>query len=144
MACPDDVSSAQLSLRLAVQEIRSLRATEAGDDKLNENKIESLQILFYKGEELYWSVSPEPSKDGNYSIPIPEAQQQGFDGTSMYNIYVVTNMTFDAPEQESELAKIAVTESVAELPNAKFVMQGKTSKQGKDIEDGHKDFLTFV
>ena len=22
--------------------------------------------------------------------------------------------------------------------------QGKTSKQGKDIEDGHKDFLTFV
>ncbi len=129
MACPDDVSSAQLSLRLAVQEIRSLRATEAGDDKLNENKIESLQILFYKGEELYWSVSPEPSKDGNYSIPIPEAQQQGFDGTSMYNIYVVTNMTFDAPEQESELAKIAVTESVAELPNAKFVMQGKTSKQ---------------
>ena len=130
MACPDDdASSAQLSLRLAVQEIRSLRATEAGDDKLNENKIESLQILFYKGEELYWSVSPEPSKDGNYSIPIPEAQQQGFDGTSMYNIYVVTNMTFDAPEQESELAKIAVTESVAELPNAKFVMQGKTSKQ---------------
>ena len=129
VACPDDVSSAQLSLRLAVQEIRSLRATEAGDDKLNENKIESLQILFYKGEELYWSVSPEPSKDGNYSIPIPEAQQQGFDGTSMYNIYVVTNMTFDAPEQESELAKIAVTESVAELPNAKFVMQGKTSKQ---------------
>ena len=129
VACPDDASSAQLSLRLAVQEIRSLRATEAGDDKLNENKIESLQILFYKGEELYWSVSPEPSKDGNYSIPIPEAQQQGFDGTSMYNIYVVTNMTFDAPEQESELAKIAVTESVAELPNAKFVMQGKTSKQ---------------
>ena len=130
VACPDDdASSAQLSLRLAVQEIRSLRATEPGDDKLNENKIESLQILFYKGEELYWSVSPEPSKDGNYSIPIPEAQQQGFDGTSMYNIYVVTNMTFDAPEQESELAKIAVTESVAELPNAKFVMQGKTSKK---------------
>ena len=22
--------------------------------------------------------------------------------------------------------------------------QGKTSKQGKDIEDGHKDFLTLV
>lgn len=129
VACPDDVSSAQLSLRLAVQEIRSLRATEAGDDKLNENKIESLQILFYKGEELYWSVSPEPSKDGNYSIPIPEAQQGGFDGTSEYDVYVVTNMTFDAPEQESDLAKIAVTESVAELPNAKFVMQGKTSKQ---------------
>ena len=129
VACPDDVSSAQLSLRLAVQEIRSLRATEAGDDKLNENKIESLQILFYKGGALYWSVSPEPSDDGNYSIPIPEDEQRGFDGTSMYNIYVVTNMTFDAPEQESELAKIVVAESVAELPNAKFVMQGKTSKQ---------------
>lgn len=129
MACPDDVSSAQLSLRLAVQEIRSLRATEPGVDTLNENKIESLQILFYKGGALYWSVSPEPSDDGNYSIPIPEAQQQGFDGTSMYNIYVVTNMTFDAPEQESELAKIAVTESVAKLPNAKFVMPGKISKQ---------------
>ncbi|WP_297174672.1 fimbrial protein [uncultured Porphyromonas sp.] len=129
VACPDDVSSAQLSLRLAVQEIRSLRATEPGVDTLNENKIESLQILFYKGGALYWSVSPEPSDDGNYSIPIPEAQQQGFDGTSMYNIYVVTNMTFDAPEQESELAKIAVTESVAKLPNAKFVMPGKISKQ---------------
>lgn len=129
MACPDDVSSAQLSLRLAVQEIRSLRATEPGVDTLNENKIESLQILFYKGGALYWSVSPEPSDDGNYSIPIPEDEQRGFDGTSMYNIYVVTNMTFDAPEQESDLAKIAVTESVAELPNAKFVMQGKTSKQ---------------
>lgn len=130
VACPDDVSSAQLSLRLAVQEIRSLRATtEDGDDALNENKIESLQILFYKGGALYWSVSPEPSDDGNYSIPIPEDEQRGFDGTSMYNIYVVTNMTFDAPEQESELAKIVVAESVAELPNAKFVMQGKTSKQ---------------
>lgn len=130
VACPDDVSSAQLSLRLAVQEIRSLRATtEDGDDALNENKIESLQILFYKGGALYWSVSPEPSDDGNYSIPIPEDEQRGFDGTSMYNIYVVTNMTFYAPEQESELAKIVVAESVAELPNAKFVMQGKTSKQ---------------
>lgn len=129
VACPDDVSSAQLSLRLAVQEIRSLRATEAGDDKLNENTIESLQILFYKGGTLYWSVSPEPSKDGNYSIPIPEDEQKGFDGNSTYNVYVVTNMTFDAPKQEKELAKIVVTEPVAELPNAKFVMQGKTSKK---------------
>lgn len=130
VACPDDVSSAQLSLRLAVQEIRSLRATtEDGVDALNENKIESLQILFYKGGALYWSVSPEPSDDGNYSIPIPEDEQRGFDGTSMYNIYVVTNMVFTAPQQESDLAKIAVTESVADKPNAKFVMQGKTSKK---------------
>lgn len=130
VACPDDdASSAQLSLRLAVQEIRSLRATEAGDDALNENKIERLQILFYKGGTLYWSVSPAPAADGNYSIPIPEAQQQGFDGNSTYNVYVVTNMAFKAPKQESELAKIVASESVAELPNAKFVMQGKTSKQ---------------
>ena len=129
MACPDDASSAQLSLRLAVQEIRSLRATEAGDDALNENKIERLQILFYKGGTLYWSVSPAPAADGNYSIPIPEAQQKGFDGNSTYNVYVVTNMAFTAPQQESELAKIVVTESVADKPNAKFVMQGKTSKQ---------------
>lgn len=130
MACPDDdASSAQLSLRLAVQEIRSLRATEAGDDALNENQIERLQILFYKGGTLYWSVSPAPATDGNYSIPIPEAQQQGFDGSSMYNVYVVTNMAFKAPQQESELAKIAVSESVAKLPNAKFVMQGQTSKK---------------
>ena len=130
VACPDDdASSAQLSLRLAVQEIRSLRATEAGDDALNENQIERLQILFYKGGTLYWSVSPAPATDGNYSIPIPEAQQQGFDGSSMYNVYVVTNMAFKAPKQESELAKTAVSESVAELPNAKFVMQGMTSKK---------------
>lgn len=130
VACPDDdASSAQLSLRLAVQEIRSLRATEAGDDALKENKIESLQILFYKGEELYWSVSPAPAVDGNYSIPIPEDKQTGFDGNSTYNVYVVTNMAFKAPKQESELAKTAVSESVAELPNAKFVMQGMTSKK---------------
>lgn len=130
VACPDDdASSAQLSLRLAVQEIRSLRATEAGNDALNENKIERLQILFYKGGTLYWSVSPAPAADGNYSIPIPEAQQKGFDGNSMYNVYVVTNMAFKAPQQENDLAKIVVTESVAKLPNAKFVMQGKTSKQ---------------
>lgn len=130
VACPDDdASSAQLSLRLAVQEIRSLRATEAGDDALKENKIESLQILFYKGEELYWSVSPAPAADGNYSIPIPEDKQTGFDGNSTYNVYVVTNMAFKAPKQESELAKTAVSESVAELPNAKFVMQGMTSKK---------------
>lgn len=130
VACPDDdASSAQLSLRLAVQQIRSLRATEAGADALNENKIESLQILFYKGEELYWSVSPAPAADGNYSIPIPEAQQQSFDGNSTYNVYVVTNMAFKAPKQESELAKIVVTEPVSDKPNAKFVMQGKTSKK---------------
>ena len=130
VACPDDdASSAQLSLRLAVQEIRSLRATEAGDDALNENKIERLQILFYKGGTLYWSVSPAPAADGNYSIPIPEDKQTGFDGNSTYNVYVVTNMAFKAPEQESELAKIAVSESIAELPNAKFVMQGQTSKK---------------
>ena len=130
MACPDDdASSAQLSLRLAVQEIRSLRATEAGDDALIENKIESLQILFYKGGTLYWSVSPAPAADGNYSIPIPEAQQKGFDGNSTYHVYVVTNMAFKAPEQESELAKIVVTEPVSDKPNAKFVMQGKTSKK---------------
>ena len=129
MACPDDDSSAQLSLRLAVQDIRSLRATEPGVDALNENKIESLQILFYSSGALYWSVSPAPSTDGNYSIPIPEDKQGGFDGNSTYDIYVVTNLTFTAPPQESDLAKIPVSESVAKLPNDKFVMQGKTSKQ---------------
>lgn len=129
VACPDDDSSAQLSLRLAVQDIRSLRATEPGVDALNENKIESLQILFYRSGALYWSVSPAPSTDGNYSIPIPEDKQGGFDGSSTYDIYVVTNLTFTAPQQESDLAKIPVSESVAKLPNDKFVMQGKTSKQ---------------
>ena len=130
VACPDEGSTAELSLRLAVQEIRSLRATtEPGVDALNENKIESLQILFYKGGTLYWSVSPAPATDGNYSIPIPEDKQEGFDGTSTYNVYVVTNMTFKAPDAESDLAKIVVTESVADKPNAKFVMQGVTSKQ---------------
>lgn len=128
-ACPDDGSSAQLSLRLAVQDIRSLRATEPGVDTLNENKIESLQILFYRSGALYWSVSPAPSTDGNYNIPIPEDKQGGFDGNSTYDIYVVTNLTFTAPQQESDLAKIPVSESVAKLPNDKFVMQGKTSKQ---------------
>lgn len=129
MACPEEGSTAELSLRLAVQEIRSLRATEPGVDALNENKIESLQILFYKEGTLYWSVSPAPAADGNYNIPIPEAQQQGFDGNSTYDIYVVTNLTFTAPQQESDLAKIPVSESVAKLPNDKFVMQGKTSKK---------------
>lgn len=129
MACPDEGSTAELSLRLAVQEIRSLRATEPGVDALNENKIERLQILFYKDGALYWSVSPAPSTDGNYSIPIPEDKQGGFDGNSTYDIYVVTNLTFTAPQQESELAKIPVSESVAKMPNDKFVMQGKTSKQ---------------
>lgn len=130
VACPDEGSTAELSLRLAVQEIRSLRATtEPGVDALNENKIESLQILFYKGGTLYWSVSPAPSTDGNYNIPIPEDKQGGFDGNSTYDIYVVTNLTFTAPQQESDLAKIPVSESVAKLPNDKFVMQGKTSKQ---------------
>ena len=128
-ACPDDGSSAQLSLRLAVQDIRSLRATEPGVGALNENKIESLQILFYRSGALYWSVSPAPSTDGNYNIPIPEDKQGGFDGSSTYDIYVVTNLTFTAPQQESELAKIPVSESVAKMPNDKFVMQGKTSKQ---------------
>lgn len=128
-ACPDDGFSAQLSLRLAVQDIRSLRATEPGVDALNENRIESLQILFYRSGALYWSVSLAPSTDGNYSIPIPEDKQGGFDGSSTYDIYVVTNLTFTAPMQESDLAKIPVSESVAKLPNDKFVMQGKTSKQ---------------
>ena len=130
VACPDEGSTAELSLRLAVQEIRSLRATtEPGVDDLNENNIESLQILFYKEGALYWSVSPAPAADGNYNIPIPEDKQGGFDGSSTYNVYVVTNMTFKAPDAESDLAKIVVTESVADKPNAKFVMQGVTSKQ---------------
>lgn len=129
VACPDEGSTAELSLRLAVQEIRSLRATEPGVDALNENKIESLQILFYKEGTLYWSVSPAPAADGNYNIPIPEDKQGDFDGSSTYDIYVVTNLTFTAPQQESDLAKIPVSESVAKLPNDKFVMQGKTSKQ---------------
>lgn len=53
VACPEEGSTAELSLRLAVQEIRSLRATEPGVDALNENKIESLLILFYKEGTLY-------------------------------------------------------------------------------------------
>ena len=129
VACPDEGSTAELSLRLAVQEIRSLRATEPGVDALNENKIESLQILFYKGGTLYWSVSPAPAADGNYIIPIPEDKQGGFDGSSTYNVYVVTNMSLTAPDAESDLAKIVVTESVADKPNAKFVMQGQISKK---------------
>lgn len=127
--CPPDPSTPYLSLRLSIEDMTPLRKTEAGEDPRNENKIESLQVLFYRSGSLHWAVSPEAATDGNYTFPIPQDKQAGFDGATTYNIYVVTNMTLTAPEQESQLSEQLVTESVAQQPNAKFVMQGKISKQ---------------
>lgn len=131
--CPQgEDGQSHLYLRLAVEDMPAMRATttEPGEAALNENKIETIQILFYRSGEFYWSVAPAVTADGNYSIPIPEDKQEGFQGTNEYNIYVVTNMGhFTAPQQEAGLDKLLVTESINKPTNDKFVMQGKVSKQ---------------
>lgn len=132
-----------LTLRLKLQGMApqaagySTRADgeEAGVDDLNENKIESIRVLFFANGSLYWAPAVTPTATGSYSIPIPQEMEAGFKGQTSYKVYVVTNLDFNAPDSETDLFTQLVTEGIKERPNDKFVMQGYLSDKKISIAD---------
>lgn len=116
-----------------------LRATEAGQDSYNENKIETISVLFYRRGTLFWQVSTGSGQGIQYSheqyiIPVPAEKKSAFDGSNAFNVYVVSNLSsITAPLQEADLATLMVSESIKESKPSHFVMVGKLENKLIDM-----------
>lgn len=98
-----------LSLSLATQ--ANTRATEAGEDCFNENKIERADVYFFQKNEptatciyarLGLRPTPVSGSGTDYTLQVPLDKSIIFEGRTYY-VYVVANHAFDGLTEETAL-----------------------------------------
>lgn len=92
---PDRENS--LVLRLAASDI-SPRTIEDGEDALNENTINKLDIFLYHAGVLKWHIKPSDMQITGNSVVIPIPSNHGylfFKNTNSYDLYIVANSSVD-------------------------------------------------
>lgn len=104
----------------------SRAAEEAGDDLYNENKIEKVDIFFYKENNLNTCVFyPENVKlnngAGTVTVKVPQGQLGLFEG-GIYSVYVIANGGFS----RNELANKSVDELKAMSFTTDFLLDNGT------------------
>lgn len=110
-----------------------------GIEALNENKIERLDVFFYKGTQLLWHASDgEVLRTGDkVSLPLPADKQALFrNNTAAYDVYVVANATSNfntLTEGGNNLAQL--NSMVEQTPH--FVERGGAQAQAAFLFDGH-------
>lgn len=134
---------AENSLVLSVisDEVSTVR-TEAGDDTLNENKINRLDIFIYDAGILRWHIKPADMQVSGNSVTVPiKASKETFfnNNTRSYDVYVIANSNADfSTITEGGNNLQALKDLVIQSPAFKtgggltgqelFVMDGKVSK----------------
>ena len=113
------------------------KATQPGDDLLNENEIKRLDILFYKGENnVYYPADNQISykKSGNgveVSVQFTTSEVALFDNATDYKMVVIanTNLLRDnlANIQYSELKQLVQSSNLISMPNEAFLMDGEVN-----------------
>lgn len=86
-----------LVLSVISDEVSTVRA-EAGDDTLNENKIDKLDIFIYDAGILRWHIKPaDMTLSGNsVTVPIKADKEILFhNNTRAYDVYVIANSGID-------------------------------------------------
>lgn len=108
------------------------KTTELGDDLLNENKIDRLDVFFYRGETcVFYPVASQLSLDqpsGLVDIKFSPAEAGLFDNQTLYNVYVVANTNIARSDLMnltlSELKMKVQSSNLAQMPNSNFLMDG--------------------
>lgn len=126
----------RLSLKLVLSASGNTRASvEPGEDKLNENRINTLDIFIYRdGDETCASYErKEPDTDltniGEFLLPL-EATQDMFISQTSYTTYVLANYTGNIPVGGltfSELNNLTVSSLNPDKAQDYFIMDGQTT-----------------
>lgn len=91
-------SKNSLVLRLATKEMSPLLAEEGGEDALNENTINRLDIFLFHGNVLKWHIKQADMQITGNSVVVPIPFGKGYlfyNNTNSYDVYVVANSTAD-------------------------------------------------
>lgn len=127
-----------LALRVLSDDVTSTRAEEAGDDMLNENKINKLDIFVYDAGILRWHIKPAGMKITGNSVfaPIPKDKESLFKGnTRSYDVYVIANGNADFSTLSEGANNLqAFKDLVIHAPN--FVTNGGLASQAEFVMDG--------
>ena len=121
------------------------RATDAGIDDLNENKIEKAYFFFFnvgQTNQPYVYRTPtsvSPANDGSVTLTIPNGTLL-LDGTREYEIYVIANADFTDEQLNGKNLAALKSLPIADLEEniqSSFVMDGKlTTTLNKDQDNG--------
>lgn len=126
---PQNVKGNNIALKFSFSE---LKATENGSDNLNENKIKSLDVFIYQGNNdaclFYQHITPSPefTGTGTYS-QLLNATQEVFSFNANHSIYVVANYTGTIPATGLSLTALKALNVTSLDPDKKqdtFVMDG--------------------
>lgn len=125
--------SGKIAIRLSLSQPSITRAdTEIGEDDLNENLINTLDVFIYREDQescsFYQHITPSPEHTGNgeYTVTLGATQDQ-FARNATYNSYVVTNYTGSIPAgglTRSDLKALNVSALNPDKKQDSFLMDG--------------------
>lgn len=106
---------------------------EVGDDELNENRVDKVELLFFKDQMCVYYPTQNTINitEGKMEIVIPDDKKYLFDNVTRYTIVAVANSSVDRSEYENktyqEVCQTAVSSDLTKdglQPN--FIMFGET------------------
>lgn len=110
------------------------KATEPGDASLNENKIETVDVLFYEGEtQKFYPTNAMISFDSNtnkVTIHIPNSAWPLFNNTTSYKMVVLANLNLPRTDLENktytQMRQLVSTANFTGAPHPQnnFLMDG--------------------
>ncbi|MGL5921198.1 MAG: fimbrial protein [Bacteroidales bacterium] len=111
------------------------KATEPGEDALNENKIDRLDVFFYKGEScVFYPENVNYNKTtGRVDVTFTNAQISLFDNTTDYQIIVIANTSVIRSDLSnltlSQLKQKVQSSDLQTMPNLSFLMDGQVTSK---------------
>lgn len=120
------------------------RTSEQGDESLNENKINRLDILFFKGETcVFYPFDNQVNIDkatGLVDIKYSKNEMPLFDKLTEYNVIVIANTSMTRTDLSglsfTQLTQKIQSSELAKIPNVDFLMDGtfKTKLPSETLE----------
>lgn len=107
------------------------KVTEPGEDALNENKINRLDVFFYKGENcvFYPDKVNYNSTTGRVDITFSKNEFSLFDNTTDYQVIVIANTSVSRNNLSNisltQLKQIIQSSDLQTMPNLSFLMDGQ-------------------
>lgn len=111
------------------------KATEPGDDALNENIIDRLDVFFYNGEScVFYPEKVNYNKTtGRVDVTFTNAQLSLFDNITDYQIIAIANTTIMRADLNnltlSQLKQKVQVSDLQTMPNSSFLMDGQVTSK---------------
>lgn len=131
-----------LSLSLATQ--ANTRATEAGEDSFNENKIERADVYFFNTTDvtspcIYAQLGLRPTlvsgSQTDYTLQVPLDKTIISEGRNYY-VYIVANHAFDGLTEET-----ALSETLGSLQEKTITTEWKSGYQADGTAETNEDYV---